>query len=176
MTRRALALAVVVALAGCGGDEQAEPPTTVSTVPSGSSCEPIGSHAAVAYELCWKPNARQHGTFVAVEDGEGTVVPVGTPFRPSGQPLIGHWRKAMLSPDGRWFLLQWSAECEVPFTFVVSSSGGEPRPSFGRMRRWWDGRPSTAVGWDDAKTALVETYSDCGGRHSPRRVRIDVPG
>jgi hypothetical protein len=169
-----LALLSALAVCGCGGEEEAAAPAPGPTVPSGPSCQQIGEREDVAYELCWRPNAREHGTFVVAEGDERAVVPVQPPFRPAGQPLVGHWRQAALSPDGRWLLLEWSAECEVPFTFVVRSSGGAPRPSFGRARRWWDGQPSTAVGWLDARTAIVETHSQCGGPESRRLVRVSV--
>lgn len=176
--RAAVVLWLAVALAGCGGDDEVAAPTTApaSTVPSGPSCERFGTFAAAAYELCWRPNRGEHGTFVVAEGGARSVVPIATPFRLAGHPLIGHWRTALLSPDGQWMLLEWSAECEVPFTFLVSSAGGEPRPAFGRARRWWDGQPSVAVGWADEVTAIVETFSDCGGKQAKRRVRVPVGG
>jgi hypothetical protein len=173
----ALVLAVALVLGGCGGDEEgAAPAPPAPVVPSGPSCEGIGEHEEIVYELCWRPNSREHGTFVVAEGDERAVVPVQPPFRPAGQPLIGHWRQATLSPDGRWLLLEWSAECEVPFTFVVRSSGGPVRPAFGRARRWWDAQPSTAVGWLNDGTAIVETHSQCGGPQARRLVRVQVDG
>ena len=166
---------LAVALGGCGGEEEAAPAPAAS-IPSGPTCEQFGEHEAVTYELCWKPNAGQHGTFVVAEGGKRAIVPVEPPFVPAGQPRIGHWREAVLSPNSRWLLLEWSAECEVPFTFVVRSSGGAVRPAFGRARRWWDGQPSTAVGWLNDGTAIVETHSQCGGPQARRLVRVQVDG
>lgn len=41
---------------------------------------------------------------------------------------VGHWRGAMPSPDGRWVLGQWSAECEVPIAYLIPAHGGAPVP------------------------------------------------
>ena len=35
---------------------------------------------------------------------------------------VGHWAKAYLSPDGKTFLAQWSAECEVPTRVLRAGS------------------------------------------------------
>lgn len=177
--RAALLAVLVAAVAGCGGDsrEGARPAATTAgsvaaTTPD--SCHDAGRHGAVGYRLCFASNRGDHGRLYADEDGRSTLVRVDPPYRASGQPLIGHWRRALLSPDGGWFLLEWSAECEVPFTFVVRSGGGTPRPALGQPRRWGKAEPSTAVGWRDERTALVRTHSDCGGPEAGRLVRVRV--
>jgi hypothetical protein len=59
---------------------------------------------------------------------------------------IGHWRWAALSPDGTTYLAQWSAECEVPFAFLVPAGGGEPEVVTGEAD-WTQAPESEALGW-----------------------------
>jgi hypothetical protein len=73
---------------------------------------------------------------------------------PSG---IGHWRKAMFSPDGTHVLLQWSGECEMQTAYV-----GDP----GRPLRQVPGPTPTAdaLGWsaDGRAVVFVPTEPGCG--------------
>jgi hypothetical protein len=84
-----------------------------------------------------------------------------------GEPpgaIVGHWSKAYLSPDGRTFLAQWSAECEVPFAFLVPARGGVPRVVTGEAD-WAKAPQSTADGWTGDGRAIVEVWrGDCGLR------------
>jgi hypothetical protein len=170
--RAAVLVAAALLAVGCGGEDEAgsEPrPFTVS-VSTAERCEPVDGGA---YELCYRANSGDHGRLYALTRYR-TEVPIGTPA--SRGTLIGHWRKAIPSPDGRWLLLEWSAECEVPFTFLVPAAGGTPQPALGGGRRWFDAPSSTAVGWDSATTAIVEQRSSpCGREVATERVRVPVP-
>lgn len=176
--RAGVVLAVLLVVVGCGGDsetgtERRAGPAT-APVSTGEVCRVAARAAGVRYELCYRLSSGDHARLYALEGGERRKIAIDPPFRASG-PLIGHWEKALLSPDGRRFLLEWSAECEVPFTFVVGASGGEPQPVFGSRRAWWEATSSSAVGWHDARTVVVEKRPDCGGRTPPERVRLPVP-
>ena len=61
---------------------------------------------------------------------------------------VGHWAKAYLSPDGKTFLAQWSAECEVPFSVLRA---GSRRRAARRDRRGGlgEGAASVADGWTE---------------------------
>jgi hypothetical protein len=87
----------------------------------------------------------------------------------------GHWRFALLSPDGDRILAQWSGECEVPTAYVVTLQGGPPVPITG-------GRPdvpeSFALGWSRGGRALVVLpYGPCGsGSGLPGVYAFDASG
>ena len=76
----------------------------------------------------------------------------------SGTPAAsrGHWRSALLSPDGRRVLAQWSGECEIPTAFIVEIATGASRPVTGERDERAAGTPnSIGLAWADDHTALV---------------------
>jgi hypothetical protein len=81
--------------------------------------------------------------------------------RPSGVK-VGHWEQAFLAPDGRRLLVQWSAECEIPITFVIQSRGGPLRVVSGE-RNWADAPESIALGFaSDGRAMVLFPVAACG--------------
>jgi hypothetical protein len=140
VTRAAVVVTSALMLAGCGS-------TTTRTVTRVQRCNGIAADLTFHYAICG-------GRFMR----DGKVLAIG---RPHGAK-IGHWAKAFLSPDGKTFLAQWSAECEVPTSFVVSVRGGVPRAVTGEAD-WVEAPPSVADGWTEDGRAIVEiSRGDCG--------------
>lgn len=81
-----------------------------------------------------------------------------------GMGPVGHWESALLSPDGRTVLAQWSAECEVPIAFLIPAAGGAPRPVAGTLRKF---PVSIAHGWTPDGLAVVSLPTlACGGDYA----------
>lgn len=138
---RSFALVAGLALvAGCGS-------TKTRTVTRVESCNGIAADLSFHYAICG-------GRFMR----DGTVLAIS---KPAGAK-VGHWAKAYLSPDGKTFLAQWSAECEVPFAFLVPVRGGTPRVVTGETN-WAKAPMSVADGWTEDGRAIVEiSRGDCG--------------
>jgi len=140
VTRAAAVGASLLVLAGCGS-------TRTRTVTKIEQCNGIAADLAFHYAICGNRFVR-----------DGKTLAIRTP--PGAK--VGHWTKAYLSPDGKTFLAQWSAECEVPFTFLVPARGGVPRVVTGNAD-WTKAPQSTADGWTEDGRAIVEiTRGDCG--------------
>jgi hypothetical protein len=140
VTRAAAVLAGLLVLAGCGS-------TTPRTITRVQRCNGIAADLTIHYAIC-------AGRFV--RDGEELAI-----RKPPGAK-VGHWAKAFLSPDGKTFLAQWSAECEVPAAFLVPVRGGVPRVVTGETD-WTKAPQSTADGWTADGRAVVEiSRGDCG--------------
>jgi hypothetical protein len=138
--RAAALVASLLVLSGCGS-------TTTRRVTRIQQCNGITADLSFHYAICGSRFVR-----------DGKTLAIG---KPSGAK-IGHWAKAYLSPDGKTFLAQWSAECEVPFTFLVPARGGLPRVVTGEAD-WVKAPQSTADGWTEDGRAIVEvTRGDCG--------------
>ena len=138
---RALALgAALLLVAGCGS-------TSTRTVTRVQRCNGIAADLSFHYAICG-------GRFMR----DDAVLSIS---KPAGAK-VGHWAKAYLSPDGKTFLAQWSAECEVPTAFFIPASGGAPRAVTGEAD-WTKAPPSFADGWTEDGRAIVETWrGDCG--------------
>jgi hypothetical protein len=136
VTRAVAVVAGLVVLAGCGA-------TTTRT----EQCNGIAADLSFHYAICGNRFVR---------DGKTLAI-----RKPPGAKA-GHWAKAYLSPDGRTFLAQWSAECEVPSAFLVPVRGGVPRLATGEAD-WTKAHPSVADGWTEDGRAIVEVWpGDCG--------------
>ena len=138
---RALAIAAgLLLVAGCGS-------TKTRTVTRVVRCNGIAADLSFHYAICG-------GRFMR----DGQVLAIS---RPTGAK-VGHWAKAYLSPDGKTFLAQWSAECEIPTAFFIPVRGGTPRAVTGETD-WTNAPSSTADGWTEDGRAIVETWrGDCG--------------
>jgi hypothetical protein len=71
---------------------------------------------------------------------------------------LGRWHNAMLSPDGKTLLAQWTAECEIPVAFFVPVDTRKPRPVAPTRYE------TVAVGWDDdGRAGVFFNGGACGG-------------
>ena len=107
-------------VAGCAGEDLAALRSTSSSharVPP--QCTPMQPGTNTKYLYCHTRKTGDRGSFYFVGRGD---IPIDLPTKSPA----GHWSGGYLSPDGRTLLAQWSAECEVPFAFFVSSRGGTP--------------------------------------------------
>jgi hypothetical protein len=138
--RAAVLAGALLVLAGCGE-------TKTRTVTRVQQCNGIAADLALHYAICGNRFMR---------DGEALAI-----AKPQGAKA-GHWAKAFLSPDGKTFLAEWSAECEVPYSFVVPARGGALHVVTGEAD-WAKAPPSSADGWSADGRAIVEVWrGDCG--------------
>lgn len=162
-------LLIATVVAGCGGDEapEAGPTATTAAVPD---CTPLEPGRNDRFLLCRRSGPRDRGSFVFRGRGRIAIE------YPNTGPA-GHWSGGFLSPDGRTLLLQWTAECEVPFAFFVPARGGTPRLVFGG-RRLEDAQPAIGHGWTLNGEAIVEAMPTCGAARPNRtsEVWLVTPG
>ena len=102
-------------------------------------------------------------------DGHAIHLPTPPGMMVNGEPA-GHWRFALLAPDGNRVLAQWSGECEVPRAYVATLQSGPPVPVTGATS---DAPESFALGWTRGDRALVLLpEGSCGtGAGSPASMR-----
>jgi hypothetical protein len=169
--RLAFAFAIAAALLSGCASTVAKKSAKAASEPAAAKwkakdCQPAGSHGSTSYLLCVQPNDDQHGTFLRVEGGRKTTLPLEPPGPTRSGSMagsVGHWAWAALSPDGSRFLAQWSAECEVPIAFFVSLEGGKPVSVSGESD--WTASPNTeGFGWtsDGRAIVFIPTKPACG--------------
>jgi hypothetical protein len=69
----------------------------------------------------------------------------------------GFWRTIERSPDLKWWLGQWSGDCEAQETFLITANGGKPR------RILPAGAESYALGWSGRQARIRLPRAVCGG-------------
>lgn len=118
---------------------------------------------------CTGPRSEQRGRSVAicgadsgpparidVADSAGARTLIQSPSGGTPANPRGHWRAALLSPDGNTVLAQWSGECEVPTAFFIDTATAAARPVTGQSDEGLGSRPnSIGLTWADDRTALV---------------------
>jgi hypothetical protein len=163
-----LVLAVGVFAAGCGGgrentaDEKirAQMAKVETTCAEGVNCgdeqfRPFTrcTHVSGGFRACTR--------FFALEDEQSAIYrQVGGRWAKVVGPLPGEhgwWRRVVASPSGATLLGQWSGECEIQETYLLSPAGGKARPIFA-------GRFSTVVGWARDGRARVLLPVEIWGR------------
>lgn len=106
---------------------------------------------------------------IDVADGRDVRTLIQSPSSGATAKPRGHWRAALLSPDGATVLAQWSGECEVPRAFFIDTATGAASPVTGeRGERPSDAPNSIGLAWADDRTALVVlSNSACGPGTQP---------
>jgi hypothetical protein len=80
---------------------------------------------------------------------------------------LGWWRRALASPNRTTLLAQWSGECEIQTTYLVSVADGTARPIL-------EGLPSTAVGWALDGRARVRLPVESWGMKAKRIFKAGI--
>lgn len=176
MTRILLTLTVlaatVAAVAATGFASSGTQVVKVSTaavqreaISDAPMCQLMEPGFNLAWRICTEPgHPGRHGYFTF----RGKRVPIAAPTRTPA----GHWAAGYLRPGGKTLLLQWFAECEVPFAFFVPARGGTPTLVTGG-RDLSRARPSVAHGWQwDGKSAIIELITGCGKPHARSELRL----
>jgi hypothetical protein len=113
-------------------------------------------------------------THLHVADGAAIELPTPPGMIVDGHPS-GHWRFALLSPDGNRILAQWSEECEAPVAYVATLQSGPPAPLTGDASTVLE---SFALGWTrgDRALAVLPTGACAAGAWQPGVYAFDAPG
>jgi hypothetical protein len=158
--KRALLVLVLLLCAGCGGTTTVTTTRTVTARPAAPAAMPrcvlLSGLAQYSYDVCDRKTIRFRGR------------PLNVP-RPVGAGPVGGWLGGFVSRDGDTLLMQWSAECEVPFAYFVPVRGGVPRLVTGE-RSMADAPESIADGWTSDGRAIVELPQGACGEG------VSVPG
>jgi hypothetical protein len=136
--RGAVLLAALLVCAGCGGAAHEPSHSHAAKAPT-TRC----SHSSRGFRACTVFRAPGERSALYRRTGSGWVVVQG---RLPGR--VGWWRRVVSAPDRRTLLAQWSGECELQSTFLVSVHDGRVRPVF-------RGHAATPAGWTQAGMARV---------------------
>jgi hypothetical protein len=152
--RAGVVAVVALVLVGCGGHSSAAPAPKRTL----SLCEPA---RAAAYVVCGYPLQTRAPSEIWLRSEDGTRPVIRAAPVKNGHPPYpaGSWvaDRLFLSPDGSLLLLQWSGECEAQSTWIVSASGGKPRPILPQGE-------SRALGWArDGSARILLPRAVCGG-------------
>jgi hypothetical protein len=163
--RRAL-IVVLMLCAGCGGTTTVTTTRTVMAPPVAPRAMPrcvlLSGLSQYSYDVCDRNTIRFRGK------------PLSIP-RPIGASPVGGWIGGYVSRDGDTLLMQWSAECEVPYAFFVSTHGGAPRLVTGGLSIV-NAPESIADGWTSDGRAIVELpHGVCGGSASVPGIYFITP-
>jgi hypothetical protein len=180
---RTLALAVaVLVFAGCGDEDK---PYFAAGPPMDPNCQDAGRAGARVFRACYRPQltgqpapsaGERHGRLeVSEANGPWRRLKVPHPLGAKpGRPAAGHWDWAAVSPDGKWLLAQWTAECEVPVAFLVPARGGDAVPV---ARDRYGASTSKALGWTRDGRAIIELPGlSCGSTSQRPGTYVLRPG
>jgi hypothetical protein len=134
-----LLAAAVVLLAGCSSRSPDRPISSDTVVVEPHHC----THISGGYRACTRFGGLTEVTAI-YRHWEGRWRRLGV----TAPAPLGWWRRVVASADGATLLVQWSGECEVQTTYLVSRRGGRPRPLF-------RGHSSTIAGWTHPGLARV---------------------
>jgi hypothetical protein len=155
--RLALLACAAFLAAACGGNEGGEQPVVQR---EHQVCEPT---RAAGYTVCGYPLQKRTLSSIWVSFGRSAVKLTGPAEIVKQDPHpAGFWVPGRLfpSPDGKVLLAQWSGQCEVQSTYLVSAQTGKRRAVLGRADE------STALGWTENGLAKIRIPRPiCGGAH-----------
>lgn len=148
---RFAALGVVVLLAaGCGGSEVSQ---ARSQAPARQLDKVIRTHCSSVsggFRACTVFH-RIAGEVSRIERRHGTRWSVLLSARREPYPRHGWWRRVLAGPHRETLLAEWSGECEVPFTYLITTDTLA-------LRQIFPLQPVTPVGWTSDGLARVKLW------------------
>lgn len=155
--RLALLASAALLAAGCGGGGGEKEPAAQR---EHQVCRPT---RVSAYNVCGYPLQQRTASSIWASYGRSAVRLTGPAETVKQDPHpAGFWVPGRLfpSPDGKTLLAQWSGQCEVQSTYLVSAQTGERRSILRRADE------STALGWTkDGSAKISVPRPTCGGAH-----------
>jgi hypothetical protein len=153
--RLALIACAALVAAGCGGGERPAAPRAPHHV-----CE---STRAAGYTVCGYPLQKRAPSSIWRSFGRSAVKLTGPAETVRHDPHpAGFWVGDRLfpSPDRKTLLVQWSGQCEVQSTYLLSAQTGARRSILGPADE------SSALGWTrDGRAKIRVPRPVCGGAH-----------
>jgi hypothetical protein len=118
---RVVLVAVVLLAAGCGGSKVAQSDSqTAATAQPGKVIETRCSSVSGGFRSCTVFH-RTGGEASRIEHRDGSRWSVLLAADRAPYPLHGWWRRVLADPRGEMLLAEWSGECEVPFTYLITT-------------------------------------------------------
>lgn len=166
MTRVVL-VALSLLAAGCGGAGVTVTPTTTTRAAKGgttSSCTAVsrGFRACTTFATTSAAFHRIGGgeeSRIERRHGSRWSVFLGPDRAPRGG---GWWRRVFADPQGKTLLAQWSGECEVQSTYLISTH-------VPTLRRVFPSHQATALGWTSDGMARVKLWRSTDAPDAPKR-------
>jgi hypothetical protein len=158
------AVAAVVVVTGCGGGPAAVERATQGSKALRQTQPHRCTHVSRGYRACTTFGFPIRGERSWIQHREGVRWKTF-----AGPPKVrrGWWRRVLTSADRRTLLVQWSGECEIQSTYLVSTANGEERPIF-------RGSSSTAVGWSGDARARVRLSAPLYGTDKSIRFQSGI--
>jgi hypothetical protein len=155
--RWAAVVVLLLVLTGCGGERVARAKVETTTA-SRERC----THVSGGFRACTAfGNSRERSRI------ERRVMRRWTMFARPPRDRHGWWRRIVASRDGKTLLAQWSGECEIQSTYLVSTRNRKARPIFRDTS-------STAVGWSEDGRARVRLPTPLYGTDKKIRFQAGI--
>jgi hypothetical protein len=155
--RVALFACVGLVVVGCGGGGRERVATAESPH---QVCEPT---RAVGYTVCGYPLQKRAPSSIWRSFGRSAVRLTGPAETVRHDPHpAGYWvrERLFVSQDGQTLLAQWSGQCEVQSTYLISTDTGSRRAILGSADE------SSALGWTrDGSAKISVPRPVCGSAH-----------
>jgi hypothetical protein len=162
---RAVLVAVALLAAGCGAGAGVSPTTTTRAVKGGttSSCTAVsgGFRACTTFATTSAAFHRIGGgqeSRIERRHGSRWSIFLGPDRAPRGG---GWWRRVLADRQGKTLLAQWSGECEVQFTYLISTHA----PT---LRRVFPSHQATSLGWTSDGLARVKLWRSMDAPVAPK--------
>jgi hypothetical protein len=154
MSRVAL-VALVLLAAGCGGSTVAQSNSQTTATQLGKVIETRCSPVSGGFRACTVFH-RSGGEMSRIEHRDGSRWSVLLAADRAPYPLHGWWRRVLVDPHGEMLLAEWSGECEVPFTYLITTDTAV-------LHQVFRAQPVTSLGWTNDGLARVKLWKPIQG-------------